>query len=77
MIMIPNEKRKSIQFLISESMEFHFDLSFVYLQGDHIVHFIGTVHYWNEDMGEIRIVNSFNDVVLMKLVNLIAVYIIK
>ncbi|WP_263597104.1 hypothetical protein [Metabacillus idriensis] len=41
------------------------------------MHFIGTVHYWNEDSGEIRIVNSFNDVVRMKLVNLIAVYIIK
>nr|WP_307440652.1 YolD-like family protein [Bacillus sp. V2I10] len=75
--MIPKEKHDSIQLLISESMEFHFDLSFVYLHGDHVMHFIGTVHYWNEKAGEIRVVNSFNDIVRMQLVNLIAVYTIK
>ncbi|USK31560.1 YolD-like family protein (plasmid) [Bacillus sp. CMF21] len=75
--MIPKETRDSIQLLISKSMEFHQEVSFVYLQGDHILHFIGTVHYWNEETDEIRAVNEFNDIVRVRLTDLIAVYTIK
>ncbi|MFY0759879.1 hypothetical protein AB1K32_13480 [Metabacillus dongyingensis] len=74
MLMIPKEKRNSIQLLISGSLEFHFELSFIYLHGDQIVHFIGTVHYLNEGTNEIRVVNRFNDIVLMQLTDLIAIY---
>jgi hypothetical protein len=72
--MIPKEKRNSIQFLISGSLEFHFELSFIYLHGDQIMHFIGTVHSLNEGTDEIRAVNRFNDIVLMQLKDLIAIY---
>ncbi|MGG4491170.1 YolD-like family protein [Metabacillus idriensis] len=75
--MIPNEKRKSIQFLISESMEFHHEVSFIYLQGGHIMHFIGNVHHWNEETDEIRVVNRFNDIVRIQRTDLIAVYSLK
>lgn len=72
--MIHKEKRDSIHLLISESMEFHLEISFIYLHEDHIVHFIGKVHYWNEETDEIRFVNRFNDIIRMQLTDLIAVY---
>lgn len=75
--MIPKEKRDSIPLLISESMEFHLEVSFIYLQGDHIMHFIGNVHHWNEETDEIRVVNRFNDIVRIQSTDLIAVYTLK
>ncbi|WP_191567404.1 hypothetical protein [Metabacillus idriensis] len=77
MIMIPTEKRDSIPLLISKSMEFYLEVSFIYLQGDCIMHFIGNVHYWNEETDEIRVVNRFNDIVRIQRTDLIAVYTLK
>ncbi|USK31557.1 YolD-like family protein (plasmid) [Bacillus sp. CMF21] len=62
---------------MSESMEFYLEVSFIYLQGNRIMHFIGNVHHWNEETDEIRVVNRFNDIVRLQRTDLIAVYTLK
>ncbi|MGM0924008.1 MAG: hypothetical protein ACQEWW_22845 [Bacillota bacterium] len=71
---ISNKKVQSIKILISESMEVNCEMTYLYLKEDQIVHFIGTVYNWNEKTDDIKILNKFNNIIGLKLKDLLAAY---
>lgn len=56
-------------------MEFEREISVIYLQSDQMLHFIGLIHFWNEEMDEIRVMNQFSDVVSIKLCEVFVMYV--
>ena len=75
MSIMPSEKVSSIQQSVSLAMEYQREISVIYLQDGQILHFIGFIHYWNEETDEIRIINRFNDVVRIKLCEIFVMYV--
>ncbi|WP_165971063.1 YolD-like family protein [Peribacillus frigoritolerans] len=73
---MPNEKARSIQQTVVLAMEFHHETSIIYLQNGQVLHFIGFIHYWNEETDEVRIINQFDDIVRIQLNEIVILYVL-
>lgn len=73
---MPNEKARSIQQTVVLAMEFHYEASVIYLQNGQVLHFIGFIHYWNEETDEVRIINQFDDIVRIQLNEIVILYVL-
>lgn len=71
---LPNEKARNIRQAVGLAMELNDEASIIYMQDDTILHFIGYIHYWNEEMDEIRVLNQFQDAVRIKLNEIVLLY---
>lgn len=73
---MPNKKARIIQQSVGLTMELHHEASIIYLQNNQILHFIGFIHYWNEETAEIININQFNDIVRIKLNEIVILYVL-
>lgn len=72
---LTNERQTEINNTICSAMENNQQLTLLYFQNDEIRYFIGFVHFVNDETEEIRALNEFNDILRVKLEDLINVYI--
>ncbi|KEZ48579.1 YolD-like family protein [Metabacillus indicus] len=77
MSIMPNEKAMDIQRSMSLAMEYQREISVIYLQNGQILHFIGFIHYWNEETDDIRIINTFGDIIRLKLDEVVILYVLE
>lgn len=70
---IPDEE-SSIKQSVGITMELHNEVSIIYLKNGQILHFIGYIHYWNEETDEIRVMNQFNDFICIKISEVVLLY---